>query len=274
MRTAPDWNRRAQQIGIQWGTKKGTQNRSSEITTKIETISGEVISCRPLERVESYPCPLLNEPSQVFILTVASEIMVTPNGKVRAYIQGPLPLYLKLSERLIRTCIYSSFQRTASVLPGLNSVHIRQFLLAPMSQLQQDRFLPSSYSNNAWLDQSVRPVCDGHSLQILLDNGNNGMDTLILLAHGAYNHTGWKGWATLMCKMSACSSLGVAFACAILFFLFIYLMFTWACSADRDVTFERDRSLYGRDSLDYIIAVPNYVLQPLAVYLSTRQQDE
>jgi hypothetical protein len=46
-----------------------------------------------------------------------------------------------------------------------------------------------------------------------------------------------------------------------------------ACSADRDVTFERDRSLYGRDSLDYIITVPNYVLQPLAVYLSTRREE-
>jgi hypothetical protein len=217
MRTAAEWNRRAEEIGVQWGTKKGTQNRSSEITTKIETISGEVLSCRPLERIESFPCPLLNEPSQVFILTVASEIMVTPNGKVHAYIHGPLSLYLKLSERLVRACIYSSFRRTASVFPALDSVHIRQFLLAPMSQLAQDRFLPSHYSNDAWLDQSVRPVCDGHSLQILLDNGNNGTDTLILLAHGAYNHTGWSGWAALMSKMSACSSFGFAFTCVVLF---------------------------------------------------------
>jgi hypothetical protein len=37
--------------------------------------------------------------------------------------------------------------------------------------------------------------------------------------------------------------------------------------ADMDVVFERDRSLYGKDSLDYIIAIPNHALQALAVYL-------
>jgi len=137
MRTAADWNQRAEQIGIQW-------------------------------------------------------------------IQGPLSLYLKLSECLVHASIYSSFWWPASILPGLDSVHICQFLLAPMSQLAQDQFLPSSYNNNAWLDQSVCPVYNGHPLQILLDNGNKGMDTLILLAHGTYNHIGWEGWLTLMCKMSAC----------------------------------------------------------------------
>ena len=40
-------------------------------------------------------------------------------------------------------------------------------------------------------------------------------------------------------------------------------------SADRDVVFERNRTLYGRHGLDYIIAIPNHALQVLSAYLLT-----
>jgi hypothetical protein len=44
-------------------------------------------------------------------------------------------------------------------------------------------------------------------------------------------------------------------------------------SADVDVVFERDSTLYGTDSLDYIIAIPNHALQDLAVYLNSLQTE-
>jgi hypothetical protein len=114
-RTAKDWNKRATDAGVLWGTKPGTQTRSAEISTKIQTIDGDFLSCRPLERTNSSPCLLPTLPEQVFILTVASETMVTRNGKIQVYVDGPLSLNLKISKRLVRACIFSSFQRPASI---------------------------------------------------------------------------------------------------------------------------------------------------------------
>lgn len=270
-RTAKDWNKRATDAGVLWGTKPGTQTRSAEISTKIQTIDGDFLSCRPLERTNSSPCLLPTLPEQVFILTVASETMVTRNGKIQVYVDGPLSLNLKISERLVRACIFSSFQRPASIFPALNHVQICQFLLPPMSLLlSQDRFLddPAAY-NASWPDQSIRPVLDSVSLQNLFDGGNNNTDTLVLLAHHAYNHFGWIGWAKQMRNMSPNSSFGMGFVYVIIPLVYFSLT-TFSLSADRDVVFQRDRSLYGRDSLDYIIAIPNRALQSLAIYLSTR----
>ena len=134
-RIATEWKKRADTAGVLWGTKQGKHSRSSEITARLFTTSGDIISCRPLERIHSSPFPLPILPAQVFILMVASETMATTNGKIAAYINGPLPFKLKISERLVRACIYSSFQHTASVFLGHNQVNIHQFLLAPISLL-------------------------------------------------------------------------------------------------------------------------------------------
>jgi hypothetical protein len=268
-RTASEWIIRAQTAGVEWGTKQGIQARKSEITARINTISGDKYSCRPLELVDSSPFPLPLVPTQVFIITTASEIVATTNGKVEGYVHGPLSLKLKLSERLVRACISSSFCLTASVLPAPNHIQIRQFLMPPLSLLPLVAFdIHRSHYGNVWPDQSTRIIQHCRQLQAILLNGNNQINTLILLAHQAYNHLGWIQWAKQMSGMSPDSSFGIGYVCVpvsisnILTYSFL--------SADRDIVFERDRTLYGRHGLDYIIAIPNRSLQVLSAYLSTR----
>jgi hypothetical protein len=108
-RTASEWIICAQTAGVEWGMKQGIQARKSEITTRINTISGDKYSCRPLKLVDSSPFPLPLIPTQVFIITTASEIVATTNGKVKGYVHGPLSLKLKLKllERLVHACISS-----------------------------------------------------------------------------------------------------------------------------------------------------------------------
>jgi hypothetical protein len=180
-------------------------------------------------------------------------------------VHGPLSLKLKLSERLVRACISSSFNLTASVIPAPNRIQILQFLVPPLS-LPVD--IHRSHYGNVWPDQSTRIVQDCQQLRATLLNGNNNLDTLVLLAHQAYNDKGWIQWAQLMSGMSANSSFGIAYVCVC---IFSRIAPTYSSrSADRDIVFERDRTLYGRHGLDYIIAIPNHALQVLASYLLTQ----
>jgi hypothetical protein len=267
-RTASEWNTRAKAAGIEWGTKQGIQARSSEVTARIRTISGDAYSCRPLEHIDSSPCPLPIVPHQVFILTSASAIMATTNGKIEGYVHRPLSLKLKLSERLVRACISSSFQRTASVFSVTNRIQIHQFLVPPVSLLSLVPFdIHRSRYGKVWPDQSSRIIQDCQQLQSILNDGNNQADTLVLLAHQAYNHMGWVQWAGQMSRMSENSSFGIGYVCVTIFAP--YIPAHPYPSADRDVVFERDRTLFGRDALDYIIAIPNRSLQILSAFLST-----
>jgi hypothetical protein len=101
----------------------------------------------------------------------------------------------------------------------------------------------------------------------LNDQGNNQINTLVLLAHQAYNHLGWIQWAGQMSRMSASSTFGIGYVCV---FVSTHNALAYLhLSADRDIVFKRDRALYGRHSLDYIIAIPNHSLQVLSAYLST-----
>jgi hypothetical protein len=268
LRTASEWNSRAKAAGIEWGTKQGIQARSSEVTAHIRTISGDTYSCRPLEHIDSSPCPLPVVPHQVFILTSASEIMATTNGKIEGYVHGPLSLKLRLSERLVRACISSSFQRTASVFSVTNQIQIFQFLAPPLSLSSLVPFdIHRSCYGNVWPEQTTRVVQDCQQLQAILLNGNNNINTLVLLAHQAYKNMGWIQWAQQMSSMSANSSFGIGYVC-------VYISSSNApayCrhSADRDIVFKRDRTLYGRHGLNYIIAIPNHSLQVLSAYLLT-----
>ena len=272
-RTAPQWNTRAEAAGVKWGTKQGIQSRSSEITARIRTISGDTHSCRPLERIDSSPCPLPILPHQVFILTSASEIMSTTNGKMQDYVHGSLSQKLRLSERLVRACISSTFQRTATVFTATDRIQIHQFLLPPVSLLPCVPFnVHRSCYAKVWPDESTRIIQDCQQLQSILDDGNNQPDTLVLLAHQAYNHFGWIDWAAQMSRMSRNSTFGICYMCVpcSTFCIPLHLF----PRADRDIVFERDRTLFGRDALDYIIAIPNYALQILSAYLTTRTKQK
>jgi hypothetical protein len=149
--------------------------------------------------VDSSPLLLPLVPAQVFIVTTASEIVATINGKDQGYVHGPLSLKLKLSERLVRACISSSFNLTASVIPAPNRIQILQFLVPPLS-LPFD--IHRSHYGNVWPDQSTRIVQDCQQLQEILLNGNNNLNTLVLLAHQAYNNMGCVQWARQMSSMS------------------------------------------------------------------------
>jgi hypothetical protein len=76
-RTAATWKRRAESVDVAWGTKGQLGGRRAEVTAKIKVVSGGSISCRPLELVNASPPCLPIFPSQVLIITVASEAMVT-----------------------------------------------------------------------------------------------------------------------------------------------------------------------------------------------------
>jgi hypothetical protein len=188
--------------------------------------------------------------------------------KSRTWVQNTLEFRLRMSERLVRASISSSFNRNASVFEGAALTLTRQFLLPPMSLLSNLNQI--SVSRNAydkyWPDESARTISDAEALQNLLDSGNALSATLVLLAHQAYDHLGWVGWAHLMRNMSDDSSFGIAY------------MYPSHCippctyssqsSADYDVKCGRDRSVYGAHGLDYIIALPNPSLQAYAAYLS------
>jgi hypothetical protein len=267
-RTAATWKRRAESVDVTWGTKGQLGGRRAEVTAKIKVASGGSISCRPLELVNASPPCLPVFPSQVLIITVASEAMVTNTQKSRTWVEDTLDFRLRMSERLVRASISSSFNCRASVFAGASLTLIRQFLLPPMSLLSNLNQLSISKGayENYWPDETVRAISDSEPLQNLLGSGNTQTATLVLLAHQAYDHLGWAGWARLMRKMSDDSSFGIAymyvFSC-----IHLHTYSLWF-SADHDVKCGRDRSVYGAHGLDYIIALSNSSLQAYAAYLS------
>jgi hypothetical protein len=212
------WKTRANSVGVDWGTKGKPGGRKAEVTAKIKIASGGSASCRPLELVNSSPAPLPTRPDQVLVLTVASEAMATNNQKSRAWVEDILGFRLRMSERLVRASVNASFNCGASVFAGASPTLVRQFLLPPMSVLSRlDRLSVSKATyDKFWPDSSVRTVSDSVQLQNLLDSGNAQAATLVLLAHQAYDHLGWIGWAHLMRKMSADSSFGIAYMYPIL----------------------------------------------------------
>jgi hypothetical protein len=149
---------------------------------------------------------------QVFILTVPSETMATKDGKTAKYMLGALDFKLRMTERLVRQCISTSFDgRFASLHAAAGETLIRPFLLAPMSLLVGPvPFVADISDYNAhW---PAKTVGDSSTLQALLDAGNDQQDTLVVLAHHAYSHTDWIGWSQQMKSMTLDSSFGVAYS--------------------------------------------------------------
>lgn len=171
------------------------------------------MSCRPLELVNSSPAPLPTPPVQVFVITVASELMIANRKKSRAWVEDILDFRLRMSERLVRATVGASFHCNASVFPETSSTLVRQFLLPPMSLLSNlDRFsISKSAYDQFWPDSSARTVSDLESLLNFLESGNAQAATLVLLGHQAYDHLGWIGWAHMMRNMSDGSSFGIAY---------------------------------------------------------------
>jgi hypothetical protein len=111
-----------------------------------------------------------------------------------------------MSERVVRTLI-------SATSPGTTRTLIYQFLLPPVSLLHNRTQLSISKDaySNYWPDSTVRAVSDAKLLQDLLESGAGQTTTLLLLAHQAYDHLGWIGWAHLMRNMSDESSFGIAY---------------------------------------------------------------
>jgi hypothetical protein len=133
-RTAVAWKRRANSVGVDWGTKGKPGGRKAEVTAKIKIAFGGSASCRPLEFVNSSPALLPTRPVQVLVLTVASEAMATNNQKSRAWVEDILSFRLRMSERLVCTSVNASFNCSASVFAGKStgpddvSVTVKAFL--------------------------------------------------------------------------------------------------------------------------------------------------
>jgi hypothetical protein len=277
MRVAPAWKERAQRINCQWGNKGKEGRRDSEISARIQPfMGGAAVNCRPMERIGSKPYPLPFDPTEVFVLTVAAELMTSQSGKTRKWVEETLDFRLRISERLVRTCISTSFGHSASIYPTTARTLISHFLLPPMSSIAGfTRFnIPKSTYSPLWPDESARPIRDCIPLQNILDSGNGQRDTLIVLGHHCYDHIGWIGWARQMCNMSNNSMFGIGYT-----FVFVDLddheiySCSW-CRADQDVKFGRNRSIFGHNGLDYILAIQNCSLQLLSQYLAGRLGQE
>jgi len=205
-RTATAWKKRSASLGVEWGTHGKPGGRQAEVTAKIKLGSGATASCRPLELLNTFPAPLPVNPSQVFVVTIASELTLGSHQKAQTWVQDVLDFRLRMSERVVRTSIEAT-------PPGTTRALIHQFLLPPMSLLHNSDGL--SISNDAydkyWPNSTVRALSDSKRLQELLDSGAGQTSTLLLLAHQAYDHLGWVGWAHLMRNMSDDSSFGIAY---------------------------------------------------------------
>jgi len=65
-------------------------------------------------------------PNQVFIVTIASDLILGSHQKVQTWVQDVLGLRLRMSGRVVRTSINAT-------TPGTTRPLIHQFLLPPMS---------------------------------------------------------------------------------------------------------------------------------------------
>ena len=191
---------------MEWGTNGKPGGRQAEVSVKIKLGSGTTVSCRPLELLNGLPAVLPMNPSQVFIITIASELILGSQQKARTWVHDVLDFRLRMSERVVRTSIHATSQGTTRTL-------IHQFLLPPMSLLHDRIRLSISKDkyDKYWPDPAVRAVSDSNLLQDLLDSGAGQMATLVLLAHQAYDHLGWIGWARLMRNLSDDSLFGIAY---------------------------------------------------------------
>jgi hypothetical protein len=227
-RVAPVWKARADKAGIRWGSQTRTGHRDSQISSQILPITGGPdINCRPMERIGSSPYPIPFDPAEVFVLTVASELVMTRSGKTKKWVEQTLELRLRLSDRLIRTSIMASFSHPASIFQGTAPTLISHFLLPPISAISgvtRFKVQKNSYGR-IWPDESMRPVRDCVEVQNLLDCGNDQKVTLVLLAHRGYDHIGWIGWAEQMRNMSVNSMFGIGYTCVyfhLLLLLYLY----------------------------------------------------
>jgi hypothetical protein len=252
--------------GVEWGTKNAPDRRGSEVSAKIKTISATSVSCRPIQYINATPVSLAIYPAQVLIVSIASASISASTNQTQRHMEI-LENRLCWSERLVRMSVSTSFQTNASVHSTNAPIQIRQFLLPPIFLLSESRFtVPKTQYNSFWPNQAIRPVNDALSLQQLLDTGNDQTNTLVVLAHQGCNILGWMGWAKQMSCMSEMSSFGIAYRCdSSLYFPFILNI---SCSADHDVKFCRDNTVFGRHGLDYIISLSNRSLQAFAHYLS------
>ena len=190
-----------------WGTKGKPGGRQAEVTAKIKLGSGGSVSCRPLELLNSRPAPLPILPNQVFVITIASELILSSHQKAQTWVQDVLSFRLRMAERLVRASVNAT-------PPGTTGTLIHHFLLPPISILYNCNQLSipkDAYCDKYWPDSNVRAVADSKLLHDLLDAGAGQTATLLLLAHQAYDHLGWSGWARLMKNMSDDSSLGIAY---------------------------------------------------------------
>jgi hypothetical protein len=187
------------------------------VTAKIRLGSGGSVSCRPLELLNSLPAALPTNLDQVFIITFASESILGSHQKARTWVQDVLHFRLRMSERVVRASINATPTGTTRTV-------IRQFLLPPVSLLHNRTWLSISKDaySNYWPDSTVRAVADSQLLQDLLESGVEQTTTLLLLAHQAYDHLGWVGWAHMMRNMSAESLFGIAYMYMFPRFIFIY----------------------------------------------------
>jgi hypothetical protein len=208
-RTNEYWKTRAQEALCDWGTKDSEGKRDSEVTAKIKTVQGASFSCRPLELIGSSPCHLPTQPHSIFVFTVTAEAMATKKDKARDHVHGPLTTRLHMSERLVRAAIAASFDTPTGAAP---IPQLRHFLAPPLSLLGSSEFLVAREEYNAyWPSDTSTPVADYTALQFLLESGHNQADTLVLVAHQAYNYLGWVEWAKKMSKMSGNSSFGIGY---------------------------------------------------------------
>jgi len=206
---APTWHQRCKDINIAWGAAE-TSHSPGSVTAKIKSVDGKFISCRPLELVGSKPAALFHIPQQILVITLpAAAIQYRPN-KAQKYLPG-LEYKLQMSERLIRCTIQTHHDVIVSARNPLAPVQIRHFLLPPHNSslnIQVPNVHRDQYAK-AW-PSSVN-VSDGKDLFKLFNNGNNGVDTLVLLAHSAYQNTGITQWAHEMRHFSNGSSFGIAY---------------------------------------------------------------
>jgi hypothetical protein len=100
------------------------------------------------------------DPTKVFVLTVASELIMTRSGKVQKWAEQTLDLRLQLSEHLICMLIMASFSHSASIFQRTALTSILHFLLLPISALSGTTHfdvLKTLYSC-IWPNESIHPV--------------------------------------------------------------------------------------------------------------------
>ena len=145
---------------IWWGSQTGTGHQDSQIMLQIVPISGGPdINCWPMEHIGTSLYLFPFDPTKVFVLTVASELIMTRSGKVQKWAEQTLDLRLQLSEHLICMLIMASFSHPASIFQGTALTSILHFLL-PISAISGTTHfdvLKTLYSC-IWPDESIHPV--------------------------------------------------------------------------------------------------------------------